>query len=560
MPFLSRASFLILLLGTIFSATSLAQTAPKQATGVITGRVRQGDKPVANVSVALMSAEQRMGPNREAMMKAATDYDGHYRLSNVPAGRYNVTAIAPAFVGPSEGMFGESGKTVTIAEGETVEKIDFTLLRGGVITGRVTDSEGRPVIAERIQLNPQQGQARERFFFSNTNPFMYETDDRGVYRIYGIPPGRYTVSVGNSNDGEGGSIRFGSGARGYYTRTFHPGVTDVAKATVIELSEGTEATGVDIVLGAKSKSFTATGRVVDESGKPVAGARIGNGSVMKDGNRMGGFGSGSVSDTNGRFIIDGLMPGRYAAFVWSDGEIDGYTEPVTYEITEGNITGLELKLRRGASISGVAVIEGMTGSAALSKLSQLSLAAGVEAEGVVVPSFTNVKIAADGSFRLTGLRPGKARLYLGGYPPPMGVTLARVEREGVAQREIDLTPGAQVTGIRVILEYGTGSVRGLVKTEGGAFPEGARMFITVRRRGETNIVFANRGSQVDSRGRFLIEGLSNGEYELLLHGTMPGTPRGIPPIKQNVTVTNGVESEVVFTLDLSGKNAEGAPQ
>jgi plasmid stabilization system protein ParE len=48
--------------------------------------------------------------------------------------------------------FGDTGKTVTIAEGETVEKIDFSLVRGGVITGRVTDADGAPVIGQRINL------------------------------------------------------------------------------------------------------------------------------------------------------------------------------------------------------------------------------------------------------------------------------------------------------------------------------------------------------------------------------------------------------------------------
>ncbi|HEV7844556.1 MAG TPA: carboxypeptidase-like regulatory domain-containing protein, partial [Pyrinomonadaceae bacterium] len=295
MRFLSRAALHALLLGTILSAaTTPAQNPQKQATGIITGRVTLGEKAAANISVALMPSERTM--ERAAIAKATTDYEGRYRLSNIPAGRYSVVAIAPAFVGPTDGMYGEPGKTVTISEGETVEKIDFALTRGGVITGRVTDSEGAPVIGERVQLNQQQGQSRWNNF-SSFNPFMFETDDRGIYRIYGIPAGRYTVSIGDA--GEGGAIRFGFGGRGYYKRTFHPNVTEEAKATVIELAEGGEAASVDITVGGKSKSFVATGRVVDENGKPVAGVRIGNSALMKDGNRMGGFGFGTLTDTNG---------------------------------------------------------------------------------------------------------------------------------------------------------------------------------------------------------------------------------------------------------------------
>lgn len=556
MRFLARpASLMALMLGAMLSA-AVAQTAQKQGTGIITGRVTLGGKAVANIGVALLPAERAMG--RAAIARAATDYEGRYRLTNVPAGRYSVMVIAPALVRQSEDTYGEAGKMITIAEEETVEKIDFALVKGGVITGRVTDGDGAPVIGEHVQLNQadKPGQNSWRGF-SSLNPFMYETDDRGIYRLYGIAPGRYTISIGES--AEGGAVRFGFGGRGYYARTFHPDVTEEAKATIIEIGEGTEVTNVDISVGRKSKSFTAMGRVVDESGQPVAGARVGNGAVMKDGNRMGGFGWGSISDAKGVFRIDGLLPGRYAAFVWNEGDssIEGYSDTAQYEITEGNVSGLELKMHRGSSISGVVVVEGTSDRTVLAKLSQLSLSANVEAEGLLAPSFGNVKLAPDGSFRITGLRPGKARLYLSTFPPVPGFTLGRIEREGVSQREIEITPGAQITGVRVIIEYGTGSVRGLVKIENGTLPENARLVVYARRRGDTSGQ-VNRGAQVDTRGRFLIEGISPGDYELTLQAFLIGTPPlRLAPVKQSVAVVNGVEAEVTMTLDLEAKPPEG---
>lgn len=556
MRFLARfAFFMALMLGALLFDGAVAQTAQKQGTGIITGRVTVSGKAIANVGVVVLPEERRM--DRSTIARSTTDYEGRYRLTNVPAGRYNVMAIAPAMVGSSEDAYGGVGKAVTISEGETVEKIDFALVKGGVITGRVTDSDGAPVIGERVNLNQSGNQESNRFRgFSNLNPYMYETDDRGVYRIYGIAPGRYTVSIGEV--AESGSVRFGFGGRGYYARTFHPDVTEEAKATVIEVGEGTEATNVDINVGRKSKSFTATGRVVDESGKPVVGVHVGNGAVMKEGNRMGGFGWGSVTDAQGGFRIDGLLPGRYAAFVFNEGNTDSYSDTAAFEITDGNVSGLELKLHTGSSISGIAVIEGTSDRAALARLSQLSLSANVEAEGLTAPSYTTVKIAPDGSFRLAGLRPGKARIYLATYPPIPGFTLARIERDGVAQREIEITQGAQITGVRAVIEYGSGTVRGSVKIENGPLPENTRMFVSVRRRGGDPAMPTNRGAQVDSRGRFIIEGMSNGDYELTLQTFLAGNPqRRLPPVKQNVTVTNGVEAEVTMTVDLNAKLPEG---
>jgi protocatechuate 3,4-dioxygenase beta subunit len=555
MRYLARqASLVASLLLWAMLPIATAQTAQRQGTGIITGRVTFGEKPAANVPIALYPVER--APGRRAVARTTTDFEGRYRIVGVPTGRFNVVPIAPAFVGPNQGLFGEMGKTITIAESETVEKIDFALTRGGVITGRVTDADGSPVIGERVHL-AQPGKQEGWRSFSTFNQLMYMTDDRGIYRIYGLAPGKYTVSVGE--EAGSGAARFGFSGRGYYARTFHPDVTEEAKATVIELGEGSEASNVDIVLGRKAKSFTATGRVVDEQGKPVAGVRIGNGALVKEGNRsrIGGMGWGSQSDAEGRFRLDGLVPGRYAAFVWSEDNLESYSDAVTYEISDGDIQGLEIKLRRGSSISGVVVIEGTTDKATLAKLSQLSIGASVEGEGVIAPNFANVKIAPDGSFRLTGLRHGKLRLYLATYPPPKGFTLARVEREGVAQQEFEIAPGAQLSGFRVVIEYGTGSIRGLVKVENGTLPAEARTQVYARRRSDVSEMMG-RGAQVDSRGRFLIEGLPTGDYELTVRAYVPGVvTRSLPQARQSVVVTNGIETEITLTLDLSAKQPEG---
>jgi hypothetical protein len=556
-PLRRYAFFGLLLLG-ITASAAFAQSTQKQGTGTITGQIMLGDKGMANVAVVLYPPERI--PERTAVARATTDYEGHYRLTGVPAGRYNLVVVAPAMVGPSEGMFGETGKAVTIAEGEMVEKIDVSLVRGGVITGRITDADGAPVIGERINLSSVDKTQRGRNF-SSFNPFMNQTDDRGIYRLYGLSPGRYTVSIGESAENPG--FRFGSGERGYYARTFHPNVTDESKATIIEVTEGSEASNVDITLGRKSQTFAATGRVVDDNGKPVPNVRIGHGAVMKDQGRMGAIGLGTVTDDSGRFRLDGMIPGRYAAFVWSDVDTGGYSDPVMFEIAEGDVSGLELKLRRGASISGVAVVEGTTDRSVLANLSHLRLSArpSQPSEAITAPIYAGTTINPDGSFRITGLRPGKSRLYLSSYPPIPGFTLARVEREGSALREIDVASGAQVMGLRVVIEYGTGSVRGMVKLENGTLPEDLRMNVIARRADTTNGPY-ERGSQVDARGRYLIEGLATGEYEVSLYVYLVTTgsrPRGFPSIKQNITVTSGIASEVNLTFDLNTIK-EGGPQ
>jgi len=100
-----------------------------------------------------------------------------------------LAASAKAFVVAANDTFKEPGQTVNVAEKESITKIDFALVRGGVITGRVTDLEGRPIIGEKVNVVAKSA-ARD----SGPNPMAFlptrknQTDDRGVYRIYGLSP------------------------------------------------------------------------------------------------------------------------------------------------------------------------------------------------------------------------------------------------------------------------------------------------------------------------------------------------------------------------------------
>src|SRR5436309_7790242 len=110
---LIRFVLFVVLLSCLNISVALAQSTQKQGTGVITGRVMLKDKGMANVAVILYPSD--FAPNRTAVARATTDVEGNYKLTGVPAGHYSVIAFAPALVGPSEGTYGEQGKSVTIA-------------------------------------------------------------------------------------------------------------------------------------------------------------------------------------------------------------------------------------------------------------------------------------------------------------------------------------------------------------------------------------------------------------------------------------------------------------
>jgi hypothetical protein len=538
-------------------------TAPRVPAGSVSGRVTAGGEGVGGIGIELLPI--RMNYQRRAVARATTDEQGRYRLTRVPGGRYVIRPLAPTFV-LADNLGSGPGKTVVVDEGESVEDINFSMTRGAVITGRITDAEGRPVIAEFVRLDflDERSQRLNLPYFSSDSRF--ETDDRGVYRMYGLPPGRYRVSVGNSRDD---SMMVTTRGRRAYLRTFYPGVTVESEAKLVEVGAGAEATGIDIKLGPLAEAFKAYGRIVDEeSGQPLPGIRYSFGTTNREQTFFGGFGYADRSNQRGEFRIDNLAPGYYSVFVYMDGESEFYSEPTLFEIVDGDVRGLEVRVRRGASMSGVVVAEGPNRRAVLDKLRLQQIYIQVEKQGLQIPMRPLI-FAADGSFRVVGLPPGRVMFNVNPYISE-GTTTIRIERDGVIQPGgMELTAGEQVTGVRLVVTSGTGSLRGRVVTPSGLVPEGMQLNLVMsftdphmaQRQG-----FVQQSVEVDERGRFFLDGLAAGEYELTLQAfrrPAPGSNR--PPqqaartVTQRVVVVNGSQAEVTLTLDAGADEEEGKP-
>jgi hypothetical protein len=346
-------------------------------------------------------------------------------------------------------------------------------------------------------------------------------------------------------------------------KTFYPGVQDEARATIIEIKEGTEVANVDITVGKLGNGFAVAGRVIDaDSGQPVPNIYIAQSTVDETTQQMGQMSfTGVQSDANGKFRLEGLRSGHYALYTFAAAQDNSsYSEPVKFDVADGDVSGIELKMRRGATIKGVAVVENNSDPAVAGLLQTVSLYGYVEQKGASAgaPSFGRGQIGADGSFQISGLAPGKARLGVQGFPiPPKGLSLVRTELDGVDQSDgIELTAGAKINGVRLVFAYGTGSVRGDVKLENGPVPEGMVIMVAIRSAAGDAHRF-NRATEIDARLHFVVENIPPGNYELVVRavtqtqGVKPAPPTEL--LKQNVTVTNGAEVKVNLVVDLAPK-------
>jgi protocatechuate 3,4-dioxygenase beta subunit len=536
-----------------------AQTAPAGAkpTGTISGKVTVNEKGVPDILVAAQPSDR---PVQQPVARAKSDAGGRYRLTGLPAGQYQIMAVAPALAASEQsvytGSFYGSAKSVLLASGEDADDVDIRLVPGSVITGRVTDADGKPVIEERINLQmvDQAGKANNQSTVPMWNYQMNATDDRGIYRIYGLSAGRYHVRVGS----EGGNFMM-SRKPTYYPLTFYGNTTDAAKAAVVELQEGTEAANIDIRVGRAMSTFVASGRVIDaETGQPVPGIRLAYGTGRPNQPFHAGF-IGSATNARGEFRLEGLEPGRYGVSVSASFESAAhYSDPLFFEIADADVTNLELRATRGLTLSGVVVFEGSRAKELLQQISLLRVGANVSSPANQQnQTSSSSSIAADGSFQLSGVRPGKARLYVATSSSALrGITIVRAERGGVdVTQNLEVLAGESITDLRIVATLGAGTIRGTVRFVGGEPPPNVRLYISTRREGTPQ----GGGGLVDARGRFLIGSLPSGTYDVTLNMNSVGPPAGRPikPQSQTVPVTDGVETQVDFIVDLTPK--EGGP-
>jgi hypothetical protein len=527
--------------------------------GSISGRITIQGNFAPGIPVALHPRHEK------TIATSSTDAEGRYRFNDVPPGHYRIEVPQREYVTADGNRYEDPGRDVSLPDGAVLSDADVELIRGAVVSGRIVDTEGRPVSIEHVYLIPvtQYGPGRELYLVGNDRE-AFNTDSDGRYRIYGISPGRYLVATGvdiprvtgevvEKND-FGGAMGTVTGDH-YYAQTFYPGTTDQQGANILDLTAGSELTGLDITLGKRYRAFTASGRVIEaETGRPITNCHIELGHKSTRSQRST-YASNRPSDTDseGRFSVGGLVPGNFFANAQFEGPTDFYsTTPVWFEVNDDDVRGLELKVLRGVILKGTVSVEGAKMAELASKLAALKLEAKQSRGQEGIPLTRVGTVAANGSFEITGLRPGSQEISIGSCDVSEYFSLAGIEypedASGVPTKvfpSVDrflITVGnAGLTGLRVTLGYNSGRIRIHADVENGRLPAGVRLMAWV-----SGGDFGTALPELDSNGDCTKEGLAPGEYRIQIGDSSRRFTE-----EKVVKVAKGSEARVSFVVDAS---------
>ena len=179
----------ILLLPVLSSLCVVAQqTVGTSNADSITGRVvNEAGQPLPNAAVYV----QAVGIPRVSE-PATTDRDGRFKVTGLQPVPYTIHVTMPAYVSPS--ILDPESRSKQYKVGDSVT---FVLIKGGVITGTVRTAAGDPLVGVNVRARMIRDDKGRRI---GPGLMLHQipTDDRGVYRIYGLLTGTYIVVAGGN--------------------------------------------------------------------------------------------------------------------------------------------------------------------------------------------------------------------------------------------------------------------------------------------------------------------------------------------------------------------------
>jgi len=497
-------------------------------TGTISGQVvSDSGEPLAGASLFVRAMNSASIPRN-----TTTDADGNFRLNGLEPALYTIIASSPTYVTDNV-----SGTYYRIGDSVRLE-----LVRGGVITGTVTNSSGDPVIGVRVRAIRVRDAKGEPFRTPSFGAVEKPTDDRGVYRIYGLFPGTYLVSAGS----------------GGLPSPFNPFENDVPTyspsstrdtAAEISVKSGEEATADIRYRGEQGYSISGTVKVAGINTATLTLRVVGNPTPL----------AAAVQQVGARgFAFNGLADGEYTVraqvFPATDTSQPGTSATKRVTIKGANVTGVELVPVPLAAISGRLVLESSKIAECQGKrrplLAEMLVALqrpekdAEDEDGIYVgPIGGSASPDANGALVWRSIRPGRYRFdprFFARYWYLQSITMntrgAKPQKIDAAANWTTVKSGEQLNNVTITLAEGAASIRGrLTLAEGAAVQPGTRLYLVPAEPDKATDVLRFFVTEIGSDGTFTLNNVPPGKYLALTQTNVEGQIATVAKLREPET-------------------------
>jgi hypothetical protein len=481
-----------------------------KSSGIVRGRITSLDtgKPLGRAQVRLATDET--SPPRTA----STSNDGRYEFRDIPPGRYTLRVQRSGYLALNYGQRrpGEQARPLEIADKEVVEKVDFALPRMGIISGRVLDELGEPIVGVTVwALRTRYFDGRRKLVPTGGSA---RTDVTGQYRLLSLLPGDYIV-MGTTRE----TWPLDSDPKQVfaYAPTYFPGTSTPAVARRVKIGLGRETPGIDfgLVPGRTSK---VSGNATSASGLPLAGETV---TMLQDiAGPTVSMGS-SVASTkvagDGTWTLSNVPPGEYRLSIRTParGSQPAQEGHLTINVAGADLEGLSLVAGSGGTVRGeVATDDGSPLPAGFDRMQVRPPFNPGSRTITSLPSPDNGRVRSDGSFEVQGVFSDSV-LSIG--PLTADWTLKAIEVEGrdIADYPLPIEHGATLSGVRIVLTSRPTTIRGVLRDEKQNPAEGTVIVFaedSAKWRDGSRVI---RATRPDQRGLFTFKGLPAGDYLLV---------------------------------------------
>lgn len=499
--------FRVITITFILALTSPLMFAQTPGKGSITGQVvDENGQPLHGARVYVRGNR----PNSDHTVRA--DREGRFQVDELEPLDYSVYATMPAY-------FPDSAK-MPRGPSRIGARVTLTMIKGGVLTGKVIDANGDPVVNVNVRAHLVRygGQAAVGGWTQGS-----ATDDRGVYRIYGLLEGSYVVFAGGP---------------GRLKSQYLESVFDFDVPTYAPSSTRETAAEFAVRLG---EEVSADIRYRSEQGRVISGDVVRAQSTTSFSVRMitgGEAGNQAEGFTSGSFVFKGVADGNYTLMAQSYGpEGDTAVSELKQVTMQGaDVTGIKLTTKLLGSVSGRVVLDETKLAECNNKEHPLSTETSVFAwykddeAAKQIPRFIRAKDPArpdeKGNFLLQNLAPGsyyfgprlKARQWyvhsITFGPPPNAAT--KTKHTDATRVWTNVKMEDRLSGLTITLAQGGASLRGdLGLAPGERAPAGTFLYLVPAEREKANDVLRFFTTPVDRNGSFELNNIAPGRYWVL---------------------------------------------